>query len=354
MPTRDNRLHHVQTAMTTPFPGRSAPDAGFEMPLEVPASAPPDAETAALAHALITGRFSVSPKRLVAPGPSAAQLQHMVEAAGCAPDHELLRPWRLIHIAASQREALADVFVRALLERLPTASSDAQAQSREKAFRAPELLLAVALLEPSHGSVPESERYVAMGAALMNLLLAAHGMGFAAMLTSGHALRTTCFAQAFGLRGGERAVCFVSIGTATEVRRRSRPSAHELITPWQPSGDTMALPHAQPLDVIDVRPLDAGLQDAVTTSLLKTPALQLMRLIFRAGNGMPQHSVQGAITIHCLEGEATVTTPSRSCNLRAGQLVMLSGGEPHAVNAVTDASLLVTVLLHTQSSESRP
>ncbi|MEO6662603.1 MAG: nitroreductase family protein, partial [Rubrivivax sp.] len=74
---------------------------------------------------------------------------------------------------------------------------------------------------------------VALGAALMNLLLTAHDMGFAAMLTSGHALRTACFAEAFDLHVGERAVCFVSIGTATEVRRRSRPSAHDLMTPWR-------------------------------------------------------------------------------------------------------------------------
>ena len=116
----------------------------------------------------------------------------------------------------------------------------------------------------------------------------------------------------------------------------------------------MALPHAQPLDVIDLRPLDAGLRGAVTSSLLKTPALQLMRLVLRAGHGLPQHSVPGAITIHCLEGEATVTTASRSCDLLAGQLLMLTGGEPHAVQAITDASLLVTVLLHTSPSGSQP
>ena len=112
----------------------------------------------------------------------------------------------------------------------------------------------------------------------------------------------------------------------------------------------MALPHAQPLDVIDVRPLAADLRAEVTTSLLKTPALQLMRLVLRTGQGMPEHSVPGAITIHCLEGAATITTPSRTCELLAGQLVMLTGGEPHAVMATTDASLLVTVLLHTSNS----
>ena len=65
----------------------------------------------------------------------------------------------------------------------------------------------------------------------------------------------------------------------------------------------MALPHAQPLDVIDVRPLGAGLRDAVTTSLLKTQALQLMHLVLPAGQRLPEHSVPGAITVQCLEGD---------------------------------------------------
>lgn len=108
----------------------------------------------------------------------------------------------------------------------------------------------------------------------------------------------------------------------------------------------MALPHAQALDIIDLRPLGPGLPGAVTSSLLKTRSLQLMRLVLPAGQGLPEHSVPGAITVLCLEGEAVVTTPSRRCPLGAGQLVMLEGGEPHAVQALSDASLLVTVLLH--------
>lgn len=110
----------------------------------------------------------------------------------------------------------------------------------------------------------------------------------------------------------------------------------------------MALQHALPLDTIDVRPLGATLRDAVTTSLIKTPALQLMRLVLRAGQGLPSHSVPGAITVHCLEGAAVLTTPSRTCPLSAGQLVLLDGGEHHAVTAVSDSSLLVTIVLHTR------
>jgi len=203
------------------------------MTMEMPPPYPPDKDWSELVLAMIGSRYSVAPKRLAAPGPSAAQLQAIVEAAGCAPDHELLRPWRLVRIAPDQRERLAGLFVAALLERDPAAALEDQARAREKAFRAPELLLAVARLEPAHDDVPAHERYVALGAALMNLLLAAHGMGFGAMLTSGHSLRSRRFAQAFATGGGEVPVCFVSIGTPLAVRRRARPSAQELMSDWR-------------------------------------------------------------------------------------------------------------------------
>jgi quercetin dioxygenase-like cupin family protein len=61
---------------------------------------------------------------------------------------------------------------------------------------------------------------------------------------------------------------------------------------------------------------------------------------------VPQHDVPGEITVQCLEGEVTLTVPTRSIALSAGQLVMLPAGEPHALQARSDASLLVTVLLH--------
>ena len=50
----------------------------------------------------------------------------------------------------------------------------------------------------------------------------------------------------------------------------------------------MVLLHAQPLDVIDLRPLGSGLRNAVTTSLLNGPTLQLQRLVLPAGHGMPE------------------------------------------------------------------
>jgi quercetin dioxygenase-like cupin family protein len=108
----------------------------------------------------------------------------------------------------------------------------------------------------------------------------------------------------------------------------------------------MALEHASPLDIISVFPLGNELRQAKSHSLLKTNKLQLMRVVLAAGESMPEHHVDGEISIHCIEGRATVTTPSRSCTLEPGQLVVLPGGEPHSVKGEQDCSVLVTLLLH--------
>ena len=100
-------------------------------------------DLADLVLALIGSRHSVSPKRLRSPGPDAAQLQQVIEAAACAPDHRGLRPWRLIRIADHQRDALADLFEACLHDRsdgrAPLPTHDDVAKSRDKAHRAPTL-----------------------------------------------------------------------------------------------------------------------------------------------------------------------------------------------------------------------
>jgi nitroreductase len=208
--------------------------------MATPADDPDDgADLAGMVLALIGSRQSVMPKRLEAPGPDDTQLRQMVDAAACAPDHRGLRPWRLVRIADAQRPALADLFEACTRDRDPTATPDDIARSREKAHRAPLLLLAVLRGEPAQAAddpdVPLVERATTLGAALMNLLLAAHGLGYGAMLTSGRAVRTPRFAQAFALAPGEQAVCFVSIGSARSPSpRRGRGVAADFLGDWTP------------------------------------------------------------------------------------------------------------------------
>jgi quercetin dioxygenase-like cupin family protein len=109
---------------------------------------------------------------------------------------------------------------------------------------------------------------------------------------------------------------------------------------------TMALPHAHPLDVIDIRPLGPALQDAVSTSLLKTDRLQLLHLVLPARRNLPQHHVGDECTIHCLEGDVEVAMPGGVRRLGPGQLVVLPAGQPYSLGARVDSAALMTLLLH--------
>ena len=108
----------------------------------------------------------------------------------------------------------------------------------------------------------------------------------------------------------------------------------------------MALPHAAPLDVIRVRPLGPALHDAVSTSLLKTDRLQLLHLVLPAHRARPEHHVDDECTLPCLEGDVEVVMGLGNRRLRAGDLVVLPGKEPHSLRARVDSAVLVTLLLH--------
>ena len=107
----------------------------------------------------------------------------------------------------------------------------------------------------------------------------------------------------------------------------------------------MALSHARPEDPIDVTPLGARLGETASHALLKTRSMELMRLVLRAGEALPQHSVDAEATLHCIEGAAQVRMPAGECRLEAGMLVLVPAGRSYAVQAVADTSLLVTMLL---------
>ena len=106
----------------------------------------------------------------------------------------------------------------------------------------------------------------------------------------------------------------------------------------------MALKHAEPMDVIDLNASGAPLGTHVSSSLLKSRQLQLMRVVLPAGRVLPEHHVPGEITIQCLSGKADVLASGRASQLVPGSLVMLSAAEPHGVRAHDDTVLLVTVV----------
>jgi quercetin dioxygenase-like cupin family protein len=107
----------------------------------------------------------------------------------------------------------------------------------------------------------------------------------------------------------------------------------------------MAISHASPGQLLDVRPLGARLLSEKTVALFKSSDLEVMRLVLPAGRSLPPHKVPGEITIHCLEGALHIELPHATVKLAAGEMVFLAGGEVHGVKALSDASALVTIAL---------
>lgn len=181
------------------------------------------------AATLIQHRQTILPKQLAEPGPDVSQLELIFSAAAAAPDHGELVPWRFVVIPMGARGRLAEVFAAALLERDPSAAAEQVAQAREKAFRAPVLMLAVVDVGSPTSEVPAAERLVSAGCAIQNMLLMATALGFGSALTSGKALQSQWLRRLFSMRVCEQAVCFVGIGTAVRrkpPRQRPEPSRY--------------------------------------------------------------------------------------------------------------------------------
>lgn len=107
----------------------------------------------------------------------------------------------------------------------------------------------------------------------------------------------------------------------------------------------MAIKHASSGELIDLRPLGAPLADSQSTTLFRDEQLKIMRIVMPAGKELPDHAVEGPITMQCLEGVIEVTAHGTTKTMRAGALMYLASKVPHSLRATEDASVLVTIVV---------
>ena len=186
-----------------------------------------------LASQLMASRQTVLPKRLVVPGPTAAELAQLFEAAAAAPDHDLINPWRFLIIPAHKRADLGELFAQALIERDPSASPDELSQARDKALRAPLLMLLIVDEAKGDAEIDMHERVLSAGCAVQNIMLLANAMGYGSGLTSGKALKAASFRSGLGLQPHEQALCFLSVGTVSARKPfKPRPGVDKFTHIW--------------------------------------------------------------------------------------------------------------------------
>ncbi len=144
--------------------------------------------------------------------PTAEHLQAVLESAVRAPDHGRLRPWRFMLIHGAQREKFGDILAESIKRRCPGLSEGDLQRERAKALRAP-LIIVVACRIVKGTKIPEIEQLFAAGAATQNILLALHGLGYAAAWKTGEAAYDPEVKTALGLAAEDHIVALVYTGS---------------------------------------------------------------------------------------------------------------------------------------------
>ena len=184
---------------------------------------------------LLKTRRSAKPRAMTGPGPTAQELEQMLALAVRVPDHGKLHPWRFVVVEDEDRDAFAALLRQALSEEDPCATIAHHNKEDEFAHYAGTLVVLVSAAIEGH-KIPVWEQQLSCGAAGMNLLLAAHALGYVAGWVTGWRAYSPRVTEAI-CGPGERIAGLIFIGqSAVELEERPRPVLSDVVRRWTPSG----------------------------------------------------------------------------------------------------------------------
>jgi len=154
-----------------------------------------------------------SPLKLSEPAPSREIIERIIEAGVRAPDHGRLRPWRFVVLEGDRRKQLGDAMANMLRAKMPEATQEQLDAERKKPLRAPVIVAVAAHVTP--GKIPEIEQVLAVGAAVQNMMLAAHALGFGAMWKTGGAAYNVTVKRLLQLDEQDHIVAFLYLGSVS-------------------------------------------------------------------------------------------------------------------------------------------
>jgi nitroreductase len=185
------------------------------------------------ALSLLQTRRSAKPRELVGSGPSPDEMQTILEIAARTPDHGKLFPWRFVIVADEQRDAFGALLREALAEHDPCATIAHHEKEDAFAHYAGQVVVVVSAPAANH-KIPVWEQELSCGAAVMNLLLGAHALGYVAGWVTGWRTYSERVRSAF-CGGGERVAGFIFIGhPGRDLEDRSREPSEPVWRDWQP------------------------------------------------------------------------------------------------------------------------
>lgn len=175
-----------------------------------------------------------SPRSLGEPSVSPKHLEQVLSAAVRAPDHGRLRPWRFVVIEGENIGKFGDLLAASTKRRNPTASDDMIARAREKALRAPMVIVVAAQPNLSKPNIPQIEQLFAVAASAQNIMTALYALGYGAMWKTGDAAYDPELKTSIGLQSTDQIIGFIYAGTTTVSLPVVLVNSRDFVLPFPP------------------------------------------------------------------------------------------------------------------------
>ncbi len=175
-----------------------------------------------------------SAKFVQSPGPNDEQLRQILQTAMSAPDHGSLKPWRFSVIRGEAVPRLADRVITTMREAGAPMSAEKETVTRNWLSKVPVMLAIACRLDHGNTKIPEQERVLATGAAVTNILNAAHMLGFAGFWSTGLGTYVDQVGEALGYDNLDYVFMgYLALGTpSARVSTQPRPDVAPYVQEW--------------------------------------------------------------------------------------------------------------------------
>ena len=182
----------------------------------------------------IRTRRSVLAANIVEPGPSAEEIDIIIDAGLRVPDHSRCGPWRIQVVGKNGQHKLGDLYAELFAAENDGATEEQIQYWRERPATAPSLLVVTCYPnEENIHKVPLIEQQMSVGALCQNLLNGAHALGYVGQwLTEWPGYHDKVKAL-LGHTPEIDIIGFMFVGTAAEPpKERKRIGARDVVSHW--------------------------------------------------------------------------------------------------------------------------
>ncbi len=182
----------------------------------------------------IRTRRSVLAANLGEPGPSAEEIDTIIECGLRVPDHSRCGPWRIQVVGKEGQAKLGELYADLYARENPDQGQEQVAYWRARPSSAPLLLVVTCYpnQEKLH-KVPLIEQLMSIGAACQNLLNGAHALGYAAQWLTEWPAYHAEVKKLLGHSAETEILGFIFVGTPTEApKERNRIGPEDVVTAW--------------------------------------------------------------------------------------------------------------------------